>query len=277
MQAGITSFNDLYIEGTFASFQQLTIKFSLKQSNFFQYLQIRSFAQTELPNFPSKPQDTPQDKFLEPVLRQKGFISYMYGKIFSEYSQSLSSIKKLWEQDLGEALEEDIWERILLRVHSSSFCARHGLIQFKILHRTHWSKEKLSRVYPHINPLCDRCQQAPGSLIHMFLTCPTLHNFWTDICNSLSEILNMPIDPIPITILFGVLPSTLVVPKFKADFVAFATLLARRLILLKWKSPTPPTVYHWLTDLLSHSKLEKNQSYSTWLYEQVSQNMAPIS
>ena len=35
VQAGITSFSDLYIEGTFASFQQLTVKFSLRKSTFF--------------------------------------------------------------------------------------------------------------------------------------------------------------------------------------------------------------------------------------------------
>lgn len=50
--AGITSFTDFYIEGTFASFQQLAIKFPLKHSNSFQYSQIRSFAQAALPNFP---------------------------------------------------------------------------------------------------------------------------------------------------------------------------------------------------------------------------------
>lgn len=34
-------------------------------------------------------------------------------------------------QDVGEVFDEDIWERILYFDHSSSFCAKHGLIQFK--------------------------------------------------------------------------------------------------------------------------------------------------
>lgn len=141
-------------------------------------------------------------------------------------------------------------------VDSSSFCAKQGLIKFKILHCTYWSKERLSRIYPHINPLCDRCKQAPASLIHMFLTCPTLHNFWTEIFNTIFTILKVPSEPIQVTILFGVIPSTLLVPKFKADFIVFTTLLARRLILLRWKSSTPPTVYHWLRELSSYSKLK---------------------
>lgn len=256
VQAGITSFSDLYIDETFASFQQLTERFSLGRNNFFQYLQIRSFIQAETPNFPTKPEDE-KNTFLQPVFREKGFISYMYSKIFSECNHSFSSIKTLWEQDLGEVLEEDIWDRILHRVHSSSFCAKHGLIQFKILHRTHWTKERLSKIFPHINPQCDRCQQSPASLIHMFLSCPSLHNFWTEIFNILSTVLNVPCDPTPVTVLFGVLPLALMIPKYKADFVAFATLLARRLILFKWKSSAPPTVYQWLRDLLSFSKLEK--------------------
>ena len=93
----------MYIDGTFASFQQRTDTFSLKI--YFSYRS--SFVQAEITNFPSKPQDTQQDIFLKPVIRDNGFISYMYGRIFSEYNLSLSSIKTLWEQDLGEVFDED--------------------------------------------------------------------------------------------------------------------------------------------------------------------------
>ena len=38
---------------------------------------------------------------------------------------------------------------------------------------------------------------------------------------------------------------------------AFASLLARRRIVLKWKSPNPPKVSVWLSDLMLFLKLEK--------------------
>lgn len=49
---------------------------------------------------------------------------------------------------------------------------------------------------------------------------------------SMFAILKVPADPIPVTILFETLPSFQMMPEYKADFIAFATLLARRFILL---------------------------------------------
>lgn len=58
-------------------------------------------------------------------------------------SPSLAIIKSHWENDLALSITDDLWESILNRVHSSSICARHGLLQFKVLYRLHMSKEKL--------------------------------------------------------------------------------------------------------------------------------------
>ena len=42
---------NLYIEGIFASFQQLQEKYNLPKNQFFRYLQIRDYVKTHLPNF----------------------------------------------------------------------------------------------------------------------------------------------------------------------------------------------------------------------------------
>ncbi len=66
-------------------------------------------------------------------------------------------------------------------MHSSSVCAKHGWIQYKILHRTHWTKVKLSQIYSDVDPFCDLCRQAPATLAHMFWFCPTLYGYWSEI------------------------------------------------------------------------------------------------
>jgi len=57
------------------------------------------------------------------------------------------------------------------------------------------------------------------------------------------------------------------------NVIAFATLLARRRILLEWKSTNPPKDSMWLCDLVSYLKLEKikylmkgsvEKFYQTW-------------
>ncbi len=52
-------------------------------------------------------------------------------------------------------------------------------------------------------------------------------------------------------------PHSLFLPSHFSDFVALLTLLARRLILLNWKSPHPLFYTRWVKDFLYFMKLEK--------------------
>lgn len=207
--------------------------------------------------FPLLPPKSTTDLILEFNPDSRGIISKIYNIILSLHCPSLSTLKTLWEQDLGLQLTDDIWDSILARVHSSSVCARHGLIQFKILHRLHLSKVKLSRIYPELDPACDRCKLAPASLIHMFWSCPRLAPFWTSVFETLSQFLQVPIDPTPLIAIFCVIPDNVPLTGLQSDTVAFATLLARHLILFGWKQAAPPSHVHWIRDLMYSLKLEK--------------------
>lgn len=48
---GICCVGDLYLEGVFASFQQLLEKYAFPQCDFIKYLQVRSYVRTHLPDF----------------------------------------------------------------------------------------------------------------------------------------------------------------------------------------------------------------------------------
>lgn len=128
------------------------------------------------------------------------------------------------------AISEEVWTEILRQVHNSSICARHSLIQCKVVHRTYYTKARLARIYDSVTPTCDRCKQSPASLIHMLWHCPSIHNYWTD---TLSEVVGEKIEPNALSPLFGVAPPSLI--KSKKDVLA--TLITRRLIVIKWKSP----------------------------------------
>lgn len=83
-------------------------------------------------------------------------------------------IKMKWEEELGLEISGEIWEgalqfvnkctlklRVLLRVLNCikwclAFNARHHLIQFKIIHRLHYSKVKLSKNYQDLSSICDK-------------------------------------------------------------------------------------------------------------------------
>lgn len=203
-------------------------------------------------------------------------MSYIYDQIHSLRLVSLNSIKVLWEEELGEEIPEELWEDALTNVHKSSICAKHGLMQFKILHRTHFTNVRLSKIYKDVSPICERCHQAPANHAHMFWSCPTLQSYWVEIFGSLSKITGKLIEPNPLIALFGVTPPTVSISSLETKLTAFVTLLARRLILLKWKSPTPPSHTLWLREVLNFVKLEKNQVHFEGLPDKVLQDLGPL-
>lgn len=158
---------------------------------------------------------------------------------------------------MGETIPDELWSQILRRVHKSSICARHCLMQCKVLHRVYYTKSRLSKIYPNVSPECDRCKHSPGNLIHSFWLCPQLFNYWTEIFNFISKVMGRKIDPNPFGALFGVDVGFPPLSASQSDSFAFMTLLARQVILIKWKSPQSPSFTHWLRDLLYFLKLEK--------------------
>ena len=114
----------------------------------------------------------------------------------------LARIRSSWEVELGVDLGE-YWEGALMRVNSSSSCARLALIQFKVLHRAHYSKAKLAEIYPGADASCSRCSFSPANLTHSFWSCPSLGTYWSGVFNILSEALNISIEPNPLIAIFG--------------------------------------------------------------------------
>lgn len=160
----------------------------------------------------------------------------------------LTNLKSSWEQNLEGDLSDEQWEAVLDLVHSSPICARHALIQFKMLHRTKYTNARLATFPPALSPSCTRCKQTPADLIHMFWSCPALTSYWTDISNTFKEVF-------PLTAVFGLLP-TMGIPTDIRTVVAFSSLLARRLILLKWHV-SPLTHNSWIKGVHRALKLER--------------------
>lgn len=73
-------------------------------------------------------------------------------------------------------------------------------------------------MYPNINPACNRCGQSPA------WRRPRITTYWQNIPSR-------PVDANPLTALFGIKGSDLVLTSFQHNMILFMTLLGRRLIL----------------------------------------------
>lgn len=254
---GLLKINDLYEKGVFASFSSLSKKYNLPSHHLFRFFQIRHFIKKQFPHFPK---------------RRRHLISVIYILINSITVDPTDTFKDIWEQDLGVSITEDLWHNILNQVHSSSICARHGLIQCKILFRAHLTNAQLANIFPDRSAACNRCKQSPANHLHMFWTCPKLATFWSYLFETLKKALNINIVPDPFLALFGVSPMPDLMARDR-KVMAFTTILARRAILLKWKHPSPPSHDRWIQDIFYCVGLEKlrcslsgslKSFYKTW-------------
>ncbi len=163
----LVTIDQLFIDNNFASFDQLKKQRSLPNSHLFRYLQARSFARNHFSEFPA----APLNGILEGILHQYrcigGAISNIYNIINNKQTPSSRSLKSLWEEDLSIKLENETWNAVFKRIHSSSVSSRHKLIQFKVVHRIHWSRVQLSRMLPDLDATCPRCGVEPASLLQV--------------------------------------------------------------------------------------------------------------
>lgn len=255
---GINNFMDLFIEDLFPPFEQLKEKFNMPNSHFFKYLQVRNFVKYNDINYPRAPPQAPSESLFLKNPATKGGISILYNKLSQLAGfNTLQHLRQAWVEELGTEISEEQWEQALSCTHSASICARHGLIQFKIIHRLHWSRLKLSKVFPDVDPLCIRCKQAVASLSHMFWGCSELSTFWSKIFSTLSKALLKTIDLNPLTAILGIVDQKVIKRQSERKVILFTCLLARRLILLNWKQAEPPTYVNWFRDVMMHLELEK--------------------
>lgn len=133
---------------------------------------------------------------------------------------------------------------------------KHGLLQCKVVHKIHYTDLTLSRIYPNVTNLCNRCKKCPGNHSHMFWFCPRLTTFWSEISKTLWTAYNTIVSPDPLLALFGT-PLQPFTSKVTQTALAFATLLAKWLIILNWKLPQPPSHSSWLKEMLLSIRLEK--------------------
>ena len=253
-ERGIRTFLDLYIDGQFASFSQLKTKFNLPNSHLFRYLQARHYVQEECQDFKSPTITHPLlGVFLLPP-DSKHLISKFVECLADHVSSDL--IREAWTRDLNSDISAGLWEVAMTRINSS-INSRYRLIQYKVLHRLHYSKTKLSRIFPSVSSQCDKCCTAEGSLAHLFWFCPKLYNFWSNIFQWLSTAYSGDIQPNCDLAILGCSAETLKLPYDTQTALHLGMVVAKKLILLTWKSTSPPCFTHWLNEMFSVIQMEK--------------------
>lgn len=241
---GIKRIGNLYLNGKFATFTEIQETYGLNKNNFFRFLQIRNYVQTHSEDFA-----TASPSCLDKCLRHSKSISSFYYSLQNLDLPSTSAIKEAWEEELGLEISDGDWKTSLEEIQHCSINARHCLIQFKILHRLHYSKTKLHKIFPNISPNCDKCGSGEGSLAHCFVLCPNLQGYWQGIFKVFTEVTQKPLEPDALLILMGWSDQSYKLTTHEQQFVSYGLLTAKKLILTFWKKQQVPSLQAWLNEL----------------------------
>jgi len=201
-ELGICTVKDLYFDGALASFTQIQQKYNLPKNNFFRFLQIRNYLRTHNVPLDEVPPSISDDCLIQ-FRGNKNQFSLIYGKLQAATSPSTNLIREEWEREMGIGISEEIWQNGLEDIDKQSVNTRLCLIQFKVLHRLHFSKKKLHRIFPNVSPLCDKCKSEEADLAHSFIFCHKIQGFWCEVFKMLSDILNVNLEPDPVLIILG--------------------------------------------------------------------------
>ena len=176
-EGGAECLRDLYLGGYLMSFEQVRSKFNLTATYLFRYLHIQSFIRTHIHTYA----DIPCHEALEGILKvepgSRGAVSILYQTLMRQEVVSTEKQQAELEAEIGVPVTEEVWETCLENIHRCSGNARLNLIQFKVIHRLHYSKVKVNKMYPSVSELCNKCNSQPGTLTHQFWSCPNLHSY----------------------------------------------------------------------------------------------------
>ena len=253
---GLYSVGDLYIGGSFASFQQLQENYGLSKSDFFRYLQARHFVRTHLDHFENATPDK-LDRCLRDCTTERNAVSAIYDSLQELDQVNTAYIKEGWEKELGMTIAEDIWKGSLRYINTCSLNARHCLIQFKTLHRLHYSRVKLHRIFPEISPICEKCNQEEANLLHSYTLCPKLEHFWTAVFSFFSKVFKTTLQPDPLLVILGTSGNIGNLQITQRRLLSYGLLCGKKLVLLHWKKTETPTFKEWLTALTDTLHLER--------------------
>lgn len=166
-------------------------------------------------------------------------------------------IKRDGEKEIGTEVAMDTWDKGLIYVNNCSLNARHCLIEFKILHRLHYSKLKRHRIFPEMLPVCEECNQADADLSYSYVLCPKLQDLWAAIFLFYSSVFRVQLTPDPLLVILGASETSKNLQNAQHHPLSYGLLCAKKLIILLWKRKDVPTFKAWITLLTDTLHLER--------------------
>uniref|UniRef100_A0AAR2KDJ7 Reverse transcriptase zinc-binding domain-containing protein n=1 Tax=Pygocentrus nattereri TaxID=42514 RepID=A0AAR2KDJ7_PYGNA len=227
-EKGINNLEHVIHDGTFISFEDLILKYEISSSKFLEYHQLRSIIQARF-NLSNLNLEIPVwiTDFLN--LYTPKLLSKIY-KLLLKINDSISLPITKWERDLSIIPDENFWTQICLNTFKMTKNPNLQLIQYKTLHRIHYTGHRMFQMGLRETNICTNCTgNYIENYMHAIWSCMPVQRFWQTICEDLStwfhcdiQAFKCNITPCPLLTLIGILAESLSCKPQVADAAVFA-------------------------------------------------------
>uniref|UniRef100_A0A803KCV2 Reverse transcriptase domain-containing protein n=1 Tax=Xenopus tropicalis TaxID=8364 RepID=A0A803KCV2_XENTR len=221
----------------------------------FKYRQIRHFIHSTFPPHKEKPEPTEIERIWFKDKTPKRAISLLYKQILNLRPHPADHYRTKWEKDLNITIDETQWAKMICLTHTSSQCTKIQELNYKILTKWYRYPTKLNKIYRAVSPNCWRCGKHPGTLTHIFWSCPALASFWSTIRDTIKSLTDIEIPDTASTILLHDTFSS--AKAYRNSLVPILLDTAKALIPVKWRTTESPTTRDWLHKVAEICKFEE--------------------
>lgn len=155
-----------------------------------------------------------------------------------QFTKTMNMLKL--EMELGFQFTVSQWQKAIKWAYTASACTKHREQFQKLLTQCYYTPHRVAKAFPLASPSCWRACRETGSLLHVFWSCPSLRQFWGNILNLISTLIqsSCPKGPEFALLLIGI--DTIPPPQW---IVACNILHAARLTIARnWKSTDIPSL-----------------------------------
>lgn len=257
---GITHLQHMYKNNNIIPFSHFRQKHGIGSDQFLQYLQIKAAIKNAYNTTTLDLELPPHISEFISITRKKQ-LSKIY-KIISKTDGSLHIPTNKWEADLVVTPDANFWLQIIQNIYTMTTDPNLQLIQFKVLHRTHYTNHKLSKM-GFTSSFCNNClQNTTDTYIHAFWHCTPIQEFWKNVTLFLSTFFDCHIPLCPSLCVLGD-TSALNFNNNDTKILLVALTVARKTILMNWKTRHKTNINHWKNLLLDFINLDSSNEHNT--------------
>lgn len=241
------------------SFEELHRHFHLKKSDFFRYLQLRSFL-TSHKDWGKILNPTPIENILIQFQKGEGdkkLITKLYKVFLSMNANGPTRTKQKWEAETAKIVSDEMWEGVWIGAHRVTSSNTWREYKWKIISRYFRTPDVVAKIDPKVPSLCWRnCGSAVPNHTHIFWSCPILQNYWDEVYKAINQIFQEVIPKDATVALLGIMPAS-VQGLAKSYLLNVLFTAALKCITIKWMQVEPPFYNVWVQKVRELYQMEK--------------------